>query len=171
MEWLTRFELATFWMAIKYSTNWATATFGGDIQNRTEDERLQSSRFTIKLYRQISFPEDSNLSVPIRYALMRAYSLPGWAPETMDPVTGIGPVSSAWKADILPLNYTELFEIYLSSLYKYYIKNFKKNQIFMVPAGGIEPPTSGIWIRGSTNWATQAFISWLLHRVRRHLHQ
>ena len=24
---------------------------GGDIQNRTEDERLQSSRFTIKLYR------------------------------------------------------------------------------------------------------------------------
>ena len=26
-------------------------TNGGDIQNRTEDERLQSSRFTIKLYR------------------------------------------------------------------------------------------------------------------------
>ena len=26
----------------------------------------------------------------------------------MDPVTGIGPVSSAWKADILPLNYTEI---------------------------------------------------------------
>ena len=46
--------------------------------------------------------------MPIRYALMRAYSLPGWAPETMDPVTGIGPVSSAWKADILPLNYTEI---------------------------------------------------------------
>ena len=38
---------------------------GGDIQNRTEDERLQSSRFTIKLYRQISFPEDLNLSTPI----------------------------------------------------------------------------------------------------------
>ena len=28
--------------------------------------------------------------------------------ELMDPVTGIGPVSSAWKADILPLNYTEI---------------------------------------------------------------
>ena len=27
----------------------------------------------------------------------------------LDPVTGIGPVSSAWKADILPLNYTEMF--------------------------------------------------------------
>ena len=26
---------------------------GGDIQNRTEDERLQSSRFTIKLYRHM----------------------------------------------------------------------------------------------------------------------
>ena len=59
-------------MAIKCSTNWATATYGisgaragpalssvttpeigGDIQNRTEDERLQSSRFTIKLYRHM----------------------------------------------------------------------------------------------------------------------
>lgn len=25
------------------------------------------------------------------------------------PVTGIGPVSSAWKADILPLNYTDKY--------------------------------------------------------------
>ena len=51
------------------------------------------------------------------YALSVSYS-PGRPSTTslfMDPVTGIGPVSSAWKADILPLNYTELFEIYLSS--------------------------------------------------------
>ena len=38
------------------SSSVTTPESGGDIQNRTEDERLQSSRFTIKLYRHISFP-------------------------------------------------------------------------------------------------------------------
>ena len=38
---------------------------GGDIQNRTEDERLQSSRFTIKLYRHISFPRIRTSQMPI----------------------------------------------------------------------------------------------------------
>ena len=44
---------------------------GGDIQNRTEDERLQSSRFTIKLYRH------------------------------MDPVMVIETTSTVWKTVIL----------------------------------------------------------------------
>ena len=30
LEWLTGFEPATFWMAIKCSTNWATATYNVD---------------------------------------------------------------------------------------------------------------------------------------------
>ena len=46
---------------------------GGDIQNRTEDERLQSSRFTIKLYRHVSFPRIRTLLMPITYAIRRAH--------------------------------------------------------------------------------------------------
>ena len=83
---------------------------GGDIQNRTEDERLQSSRFTIKLYRQISFPRiRTSQRLLLRYNAS-TLNYPGSAPETMDPVTGIGPVSFAGKANILPLNYTEIYK-------------------------------------------------------------
>ena len=70
--------------------------------------------------------------MPIRYALMRAYSLPGWTPETMDPVTGLEPVPPAWKAGMLATDTTPSYEIYLSSLYKYYTTIFKKNQILRV---------------------------------------
>ena len=47
---------------------------GGDIQNRTEDERLQSSRFTIKLYRH------------------------------MDQYKGFEPSPTEWKSVMLPLH-------------------------------------------------------------------
>ena len=47
---------------------------GGDIQNRTEDERLQSSRFAIKLYRH------------------------------MDQHKGFEPSPTEWKSVMLPLH-------------------------------------------------------------------
>ena len=51
----------------------------------------------------------------------------------LDRDTGFEPAPSAWKAEMLAANTNPGFsEIYLSSLYKYYIRFFKKNQILKV---------------------------------------
>lgn len=46
MEWLTGFEPVTFWMAIKCSTNWATATWG----------RWQKSNLQPTDYKSVALP-------------------------------------------------------------------------------------------------------------------
>ena len=59
----------------------------------------------------------------------------------MDPVMVIETTSAVWKTAILAVELHRVIKISLSSLYKYYIKDFEKNQIFMVPPSGIEPLT------------------------------
>ena len=53
-------------------------------------------------------------------------------------VMGIEPTYPAWKAGVLPLNYTRTFK---------------------VPRTGIEPVTRGFSVLCSTNWAIWAFIT------------
>ena len=61
-----------------------------------------------------------------------AYALDGSQVYALDPVTGLEPVPPAWKAGMLATDTTPSYEIYLSTLYKYYTINFKKNQILKV---------------------------------------
>ena len=62
---------------------------------------------------------------------------------------GIEPTYLAWKASVLPLNYTRI-----------YIKPFR-----VMPRAGIEPATRGFSVLCSTNWAIWATSCHdLLHR-------
>ncbi len=64
-----------------------------------------------------------------------------WAsPTKMERVMGIEPTPSAWKAEVLPLNYTRLF-FHIASLSNMNPAK-RANQIKMVEGEGFEPSKS-----------------------------
>jgi hypothetical protein len=58
-------------------------------------------------------------------------------PEDLERVMGIEPTSSAWKAEVLPLNYTRLNSQNPKQLVQ---KSWTSTPFKMVEGGGFEPP-------------------------------
>ena len=78
----------------------------------------------------------ANASCPLKWA---------WRKRVM----GIEPTYLAWKASVLPLNYTRMF-IYMLSSQPYKMASCE------MPRAGIEPATRGFSVLCSTNWAIWA---------------
>ena len=82
----------------------------------------------------------------------------------MERVKGIGPSQPAWKAGALPLSYTR--KIFGAEdgirtrdprLGKAILYHWATSAFFLVPRGGIEPPTRGFSVPCSTDWAIWAY--------------
>ena len=76
----------------------------------------------------------------------------------MERVKGIGPSQPAWKAGALPLSYTRIklerktgFEPATLALARRYSTTEPLPHFFLVPRGGIEPPTRGFSVPCSTD--------------------
>ena len=94
LEWLTGFEPATFWMAIKCSTNWATATYG--ISGARAGPALSS----------VTTPEigaDSPIRTDVDFRLVVTNHVQSTTMRYrhMDPVMVIETTSTVWKTVIL----------------------------------------------------------------------
>ena len=95
---------------------------------------------------------DLSLTKGVLYHLSYAgiYALPVSAClKMMERVMGIEPTSSAWKAEVLPLNYTRQgstcltgtnYSIFHSRPTPYRVTHFDTTSLKMVEGGGFEPP-------------------------------
>ena len=83
---------------------------GGQDWNRTRNllitNQLHCQLCYLAIYNIERFVKAQRFLIRFQFSIVRTvfnFS------QYLDPVTGIGPVSLAWKASILPLNYTEIF--------------------------------------------------------------
>lgn len=96
-------------LSLGFLNNYARAfARGGPVRNRTEDRAVMSRVLCRLSYRTIFRTwqaTDSCQALPVypgrQWKEMREVS------NHLEPATGIGPAYSAWKADVLPLNYTD----------------------------------------------------------------